>query len=102
MRLHANPPIWNELHPHNFSVTIELVSITQPDDMYGVDMVEAENALKEIVNNFPQPINELIPSGTTEAIAQYILDQFTLLDPVIKVIWVGVGETPSRLTILYR
>ena len=102
MRLHANPPIWNEFHAHNFSAMIELVSIVQPEDMYGVDMVEAENALKAIVNDFPQPINLLIPAGTTEAIAQFILDRFSLPDPKIKVVWVGVGETLNRLTILHK
>ena len=101
MRVHCNPPVWSGLHPHNFIATIELVSITQPEDMYGVDMVEAENALKAIIDELPICVNDLIPSGTTEAIAQFILDRFSLPDPAIKIVWVGVGETPSRLTILY-
>jgi hypothetical protein len=101
-RQHSNPPLWNIPHSHDFIVSVKLASVIAPADMYGVDMIEAENALKCLLSNIPDLVNDLIPSGTTEAISQYILDNYHLSDPLIIIASVSVSETPERTTTLFN
>jgi hypothetical protein len=70
--------------------------------MYGVDMIDAENTLKLVLDSIPDPVNDLIPSGTTEAIAQYVLDNYQLSDTQINITSVSVSETPERTTTLLK
>lgn len=102
MRYHCNPPIWEEYHPHDFIVTIKLESRCNYGDLYGVDMVEAEKQLNQIINTIPAQINDLesCPNGTTEQLCVFFADNLTFCDPNIKLKEVIVGETPERLTCL--
>lgn len=101
IRLHANPPLWNDFHPHEFIVSIQLVSIVQPEDMYGCDLIEAEKMLEAIVDSIPTKINDLIPSGTIEAIAIYIRDRWQLPDPEVKFVNISVGENSNRVVTIW-
>ena len=100
-RLHYNPPLWLDLHPHDFKVTLHLESPCYATDLYGVDMVEAENLLKLAIADLPPGINDSpdCPDGTTEQLCLYFA-KIQFPDPEIRIKAVKVYECPERATIL--
>lgn len=98
-KFHCNPPIWEDIHPHDFKITLSIKSIRYPEDMYGIDTVEVEKVLKFECELLPNVINEVIPSGTTEDICLYF-SSLKLPDKNSKIIRISVSETPERTTIL--
>lgn len=99
-RQHYNPPIWHEPHFHLFEITLELEAVCYPEDLYGLDMVEVENQLKNWAELLPEIINEhpICSHGTTEQMCVYFAQ--IPLDPHIKLRQVSVSETPNRVTTL--
>ncbi|MGB3535640.1 MAG: 6-carboxytetrahydropterin synthase [Microcoleaceae cyanobacterium] len=99
-RQHFNPPIWQNPHFHDFEITLELLATCNPGDLYGLDMVEVENQLKNRAEMLPDLINEhpLCPHGTTEEMCLYFAQ--ISLDSQIKILQVSVSETPNRVTTL--
>ncbi len=99
-RQHFNPPIWHNPHFHDFEITLELEAICYPGDLYGLDMVEVENQLKNWAEILPDLINDhpLCPHGTTEEMCVYFAQ--IPLDSQIKILQVSVSETPNRVTTL--
>lgn len=81
---------------------IELKARCNYGDLYGVDMVEAEKQLKQIIATIPTQINDLesCPNGTTEQLCVFFADNLVFSDRNIKLKKVTVGETPERLTCL--
>lgn len=100
-RLHYNPPLWLDLHPHDFKVTLHLEAPCYPTDLYGLDMVEAENLLKLAIADLPPAINDSpdCPDGTTEQLCEYFA-KIQFPDPEIRIKTVKVHECPERATIL--
>lgn len=99
-RQHFNPPIWWDCHFHNFEISLELQAVRQPEDLYGLDMVEMENQLQVWAKQLPEIINDhpLCPHGTTEEMCLYISQ--IPIDSHIQILRVSVSETPNRVTTL--
>ncbi|MGB3403310.1 MAG: 6-carboxytetrahydropterin synthase [Microcoleaceae cyanobacterium] len=99
-RQHFNPPIWHDPHFHLFEITLELEATCYPEDLYGLDMVEVENQLKDWAELLPEIINEhpQCCHGTTEQMCVYFSQ--IPIDPHIKIRQVSVSETPNRVTTL--
>lgn len=100
-RLHCNPPLWTDLHPHDFKVTLHLEAPRYATDLYGMDMVEAENLLKLAIADLPPAINDSpdCPDGTTEQLCLYFA-KMQFPDPEVRLKSVKVSECPERATIL--
>ena len=89
-RQHCNPPIWHDYHYHDFELTVELRSPCSENDLYGVDMVEAEKIINSITDVLPERINELkeCPQGTTEQLCYYFAKLIKFSDRS----WAGYGN----------
>lgn len=100
-RKHSNPPIWTDVHEHEFEVVFYLRALKLPTDLYGIDMVEVEQLVQCAIADIPELINDLshCSNGTTEQLCQYFAE-LNLFDPQIEVIAVSVSECPERITLL--
>ncbi|MEL6853484.1 MAG: 6-carboxytetrahydropterin synthase [Cyanobacteria bacterium J06607_13] len=98
-RTHCNPPVWHDVHPHDYRVTLVITSTRRPEDLYGLDMVEAERLLRAYVDELPECINDHpgTRDGTTEALCLYFAGR-PLSDPLARLVSVSVAETPERVT----
>jgi 6-pyruvoyl-tetrahydropterin synthase len=87
-----------ESHDHDFLVTLYLQATRRPEDMYGLDMVETEELLKEWGAYLPNPVNDCpeCSLGTTEQLCSYFAQ--IKLDSHIKIVSVSVSETSNRVT----
>ena len=47
-RQHSNPPLWRDYHYHDFQVTLQLKSVCNQQDLYGVNMIEAQQILDSV------------------------------------------------------
>ena len=103
-RLHCNPPIWHDYHCHDFEVTLVVKSPCYAGDIYGVDMIEAEQTLQQLINGIPEKINDLrdCSLGTTEQLCNYFLKKIQFCDRSIKIVSISVSETPNRVTKLWK
>jgi 6-pyruvoyl-tetrahydropterin synthase len=101
-RLHYNPPIWLDSHPHRFSVELTLRAVCRSNDLYGLDMVEVQRILTHFAESLPEVINDSphIPLGTTEQLCLYFFGLKALLDPHITIVSVSVSEECGRVTSL--
>jgi hypothetical protein len=102
-RQHSNPPLFSDRHWHCFRVTLFLETSQYSGDLYGCDMIEIENLLKEAVSKLPQCLNDLpgYESGTTEAICCYFgRIQDLLSDPLCRLVKISVSETSDRVCTL--
>ncbi len=99
-REHCNPPIWTDYHSHDFRLVVELSSLCFEGDLYGVDMIEVEELIKQIISKIPTKINELkeCPNGTTEQLCKYFANKIKFSDRCIKIKSISVSETPNRVT----
>lgn len=99
-RKHCNPPIWTDYHSHDFRLVVELSSPCKKGDLYGVDMIEAEETIRQITGEIPLKINDLeeCPNGTTEQLCKYFANKIQFSDRRIKIISISVSETPNRIT----
>ena len=99
-RQHSNPPLWTDYHYHDFQVTLQLKSVCNQKDLYGVDMIEAQKILDAVCQRLPNKINELpeCANGTTEQLCLYFASQIKFNDPQVCLESVSVSETPERVT----
>ncbi len=99
-RKHYNPPIWQDAHYHNFTVSLELEAECRERDLYGLDMVETEKLLQQYVNELPETLNDCSKclNGTTEQLCLYFAG--IELDNHIQLKSVAVAECPERVTVL--
>jgi hypothetical protein len=100
-RKHSNPPIWTDLHEHEFEVVFYLRALKLPTDLYAIDMIEAEQSVQCAIEDIPELINNLsdCSNGTTEQLCQHFAE-LDLFDPQIEVVAVSVSECPERITLL--
>ncbi|MEM9216200.1 MAG: 6-carboxytetrahydropterin synthase [Cyanobacteria bacterium P01_F01_bin.150] len=99
-RQHYNPPVSprEEIHFHDFEITLELRAQRQPPSIYGLDMVNVANQLKAYADQIPLLVNDHpdIPTGTTEQMCEYFVH--IPLDSHIQLLSVSVSECPERVT----
>ena len=97
-RLHYNPPIALDAHPHDFLITLHLRAQRISPNIYGLDMVKLEHELKDYAEQLPSTVNDhpRVPTGTTEELCEYFATM--PLAPHIQLLSVSVGECPERLT----
>jgi hypothetical protein len=99
-RRHFNPPIWIDVHWHNFRVEIHLSAFCPASSLYAIDLVEAEKKVIAHTQLLPEIINDLqgYEYGATEDLCRY----FSTLkwDKHITVLSVTVWETENRCTVL--
>jgi 6-pyruvoyl-tetrahydropterin synthase len=99
-RRHFNPPLWVDIHPHEYAITLHLSAARTESGLFGLDMIEVENALREWAELLPEIVNDcsLCPHGTTEEMCHY----FTRLPLAehITLTAVSIAESPERVTLL--
>lgn len=97
-RLHSNPPIFNDIHPHQFTVVLQLEADRKDGELYGLNMCDIEAELNQVLSSLPQYINDhpLIPNGTTEQFCEWLSKELKFL-PITQI---EVAECPERVTIL--
>ncbi|GEM_PF-1311263 len=100
-RQHYNPPIWTDAHYHDFRVTLHLQAVLETTAMYGIDMVEAEQRLRDWAAQLPEVVNNhpTCGGGTTEELCLYFAQ--IPLDSHIDLLRVDVAEVPERITSLF-
>lgn len=102
-RMHGNPPIWDDFHPHTFQVVAEIRADRLPRALYGLDMIEAERVLQVVLNALPATVNDhpLCPYGTTEELCSYVAQELQSWLPAHAILLtVSVSETPERVCTL--
>ena len=99
-RKHHNPPVWTQPHYHQFRVRLSLAAVKVPSNLYGLDMVEVEQMLRNHIEQLPDSINRHpdCPHGTTEELCAYFAN-IKLPEP-IALTEVAVAECPERWTII--
>jgi 6-pyruvoyl-tetrahydropterin synthase len=99
-RKHCNPPLWNNLHEHTFSVVLELAANRPETGLFGLDMCVIEKSLIHWAEALPEVLNDCsqCPHGTTEELCHYFASLG--LEPHIELLSVSVSEAPERTTIL--
>lgn len=99
-RQHHNPPVWTEPHTHNFQVRLYISAIKVPSNLYGLDMVEVEQILRNHIEQLPSSINDHpeCPHGTTEELCAYFAS--IQLPTTVALTGVAVAECPERWTII--
>ncbi|MGF1491081.1 MAG: hypothetical protein ACFBSC_01230 [Microcoleaceae cyanobacterium] len=99
-RQHCNPPLWFDLHFHDFVVTLVLKAICRPGDLYGIDMVDMENRLQAWSKQLPDVVNQHpdCPHGTTEELCSYFAQ--IPLESHVCLLSVSVSESTHRTTTL--
>ncbi|NJR41244.1 MAG: hypothetical protein HC781_23375 [Leptolyngbyaceae cyanobacterium CSU_1_4] len=102
-RCHSNPPLWHDFHSHVFEVRLTFQSQQNTGDLYGLDMIEMQQQLEDLISKIPPTVNHLsgCEAGTTEALCSFFATIRTLIsDPLIRLIKVSVSETRDRVTTL--
>lgn len=99
-RGHSNPPLYNDIHRHLFTVTLHLQAERQLGHLYGIDMVADRKKLQQAVDLLPDPLNwnTKVAYGTTEELCEY----FWILFDAPELQAVEVSECPEQITILNR
>lgn len=99
-RQHCNPPLWNDLHVHTFTVVLELAANRPETGLFGLDMCAVEASLADWAGVLPEVLNDcpLCPHGTTEELCHYFAS--LALEPHIDLLSVSVSEALERTTIL--
>lgn len=97
-RLHYNPPVALDAHPHHFLITLHLRAQRRSPNIYGLDMVQLEQQLKDYAEQLPSVVNDhpQVPTGTTEELCEYFA--IMPLSAPIQLLSVSVAECPERLT----